>query len=102
MRLFSRYRARHHAIMLTDDDGLFWLTCPACGYPLGRHDRHDESGHEQSIPSGKLHSTVWIGLGAAICDQCTALGVGCKAWARKGRFHYGCRFLMNDVKGVTS
>jgi hypothetical protein len=65
--------------------GAFWLPCPSCGREFGGHEWTDVKGHAASVP---VDDSLTRGQG--ICPDCTASGVGCRAWAERGVRRLGC------------
>ena len=71
----------------------FWLPCPTCGEEFGGHEWGNVEGHDSTIPDREYPGDMSRGEG--ICPNCTALGVGCKAWADAGVSpHAACEFLV--------
>jgi hypothetical protein len=83
----DRVLAKMTAKMTAKVVGAFWLPCPSCGREFGGHEWTDVNGHAASVPVGES-----LTRGNAICRDCTANGVGCRAWAERGvrRLDCGC------------
>lgn len=73
--------------MVADVAGYFWLPCPACGRYFGGHECRDVDGHFSAIPDNEE------GMSSLICPVCTAAGVGCRAYAARGKYHETCTLV---------
>ena len=86
-----RLLARLHAAL----SGQFWLPCHGCGRMYGGHEWSIIDGHFKVIPVGDQRASVRRAKG--ICPACTRSGVGCRAYAAWGTYHFGCRFAEPDI-----
>jgi hypothetical protein len=78
-------------------NGYFWLPCPACGQHFGGHEVFRVGGHECGLPCNwdtADNGMVYAVDSKGICPDCTAAGVGCRAYAEHGLpMHHDCSFL---------